>query len=365
MEKVAKNVRKKTSKYNKQSITQTFEGSDFQKNYNDWEDHCDSIDKDKLQIKSGTLLDFLVQHVDEARDGTSRNGARLPIKEIREILNSDIITKPAIQKVKDMRKHISEMKNSKGKGGLDPAFISFTDRAYDKRGKFRSKRTVEGHYMTQNYVNRKVFKDKNLKGKLKPVDGDWLTGKNPPHLALFSETEGDYSKPFGLLKILDEALDSFKDITVQPIIDTITRANAMKLDSIYPIEKFFDNVVKTEGYWKASGELKTSSVASEFKATQFDVKPSGARIIQSLTNLEDVAGKITAFKIKATIPINYLVGEALKRKNKKNAPAGEKNRAWAKSGFDYRKTRKEVYGKDTKSPDKKVISKSWQEIMRA
>lgn len=363
MEKVAKNVRKKTSKYNKQSITQTFEGSDFQKDYNDWENHCDSIDKGELQVQNGTLLDFLVQHVDEARDGTSRNGARLPIKEIREILNSDIITKPAIQKVKNMRKHISEMKNSKGRGGLDPAFISFTDRAYDKRGKFRSKRTVYGHYMTENYVNRKGFKDKNFKGE--PVDGKWLTGKNPPHLALFSETEGDYSKPFGLLKILDNAIDSFKDITVQPIIDNITRANAMKLDSIYPIEKFFDNVVKTDGYWKASGELKTSSVSSEFKATQFDVKPSGARIIQRLTNLEDIAGKITAFKIKATIPINYLVGEALKRKNKKNAPAGEKNRAWAKSGFDYRKTRKEVYGKDTKSPDKKVISKSWQEVIRA
>ena len=363
VEKVAKNVRKKTSKYNKQSITQTFEGSDFQKDYNDWEKHCDSIGKDELQVRSGTLLDFLVQHVDEARDGSQRDGARLPIKEIRQILNSDIITKPAIQKVKDMRKHISGMEKSRGKGGLDPAFISFTDRAYDKRGKFRSKRTVYGHYMTQNYINRKKSKDENFKGE--PVDGDWLTGKNPPHLALFSEEEGDYSKPFGLLKILDEAIDSFRNITVQPIIDTITRANAMKLDSIYPIEKFFDNVVKTEGYWKASGELKTSSVASEFKATQFDVKPSGARIIQRLANLEDVAGTITAFKIKTTIPINYLVGEALKRKNKKNAPAGEKNRAWAKSGFDYRKTRKEVYGKDTKSPDKKVISKSWQEIMRA
>ncbi len=363
MESVAKKITKKTSKYNKQLITQTIEGSDFQKNYDDWEKHCDSIKNDTLKVKEGTLLDFLVQHVDEARDGSQRDGGRLPIKEIRTILNTDILEESDIKSLKAMEKHIAGMKGSKGKGGLDPAFISFTDKKYDKRGILRSKKEVYGHYMTQNYIDRKKQKDKKFDGEA--VDGDWLAGRNPPHLALFSEKEGDYSKPYGLLKIIKEALESFRNIDVQPTINSISRKNAEQLDTIYPVEKFFDNVVKTSGYWAASGKLKTSAVAAEFKATQFEVKRAGRVILRELTNLNNLAGRITAFKIAASIPINTLVDKALKRANSKNAPTDNKYRAWASSAFDYRKTRKEVYGKDTKSPNNKVISKSWKEIMRA
>ena len=95
------------------------------------------------------------------------------------------------------------------------------------------------------------------------------------------------------------------------------------------------------------------------------IKRAGRVILRELTNLNNLAGRITAFKIAASIPINTLVDKALKRANSKNAPTDNKYRAWASSAFDYRKTRKEVYGKDTKSPNNKVISKSWKEIMRA
>ena len=62
VEKVAKNVRKKTSKYNKQSITQTFEGSDFQKDYNDLFKLVDSIVDESIKHKVKAECIFLTHN---------------------------------------------------------------------------------------------------------------------------------------------------------------------------------------------------------------------------------------------------------------------------------------------------------------
>ena len=80
-----------------------------------------------------------------------------------------------------------------------------------------------------------------------------------------------------------------------------------------------------------------------------------------------IAGKVESVKLTATaLPLITLVDRALKRKNTNKAPDGY--RAWQserKTGFDYRKTAREAFGEDKagKNPDKKVISKMWQQIL--
>jgi len=80
---------------------------------------------------------------------------------------------------------------------------------------------------------------------------------------------------------------------------------------------------------------------------------------------------VISFKLTSTaLPMIGLVDRALKRANTNKAPNGY--RAWQnarKGGFDYRKTAREKFGdsvddKDSKySPDTKVISKMWQQLL--
>ena len=199
-----------------------------------------------------------------------------------------------------------------------------------------------------------------------------MTGNNPPHEALFSKTSGPYSQPKGLLYIMQEAAEDIDDAKIEVEIETLpSGTDAADIDELSAIEDFFNKVVREETYWSAGGKLLVDKVRRELQSTSFKLSNKDQAMIRELANLgslkekEGLAGRVTNFKLMATAtPIITLTNRALKRKNTIKAP--NKYRAWqnkTKRGFDYRKTRREKYGKDATSPDNKVISKMWQHIL--
>ena len=244
----------------------------------------------------------------------------------------------------------------------DPAFILFTETEKDSAGNKKFDRKVQGHYATEWYAKRNEGTS--------AVDGTWLTGSNPPHQALFSETSTEFAKPKGLVHIMKEAAGAIEGSDLDVLIETIPSGyDAADIDEISVIERFFDKVATTQTYWNAGGKLLVNKVRKEFQGTSFKIGNADREIVSELANLkinspQGAAGNLTSFTLGATAtPIISLVDRALKRKDKITAPNGY--RAWqnsTKRGFDYRKTARERFGEDTGkySPDAKTIGKMWQ-----
>ena len=163
---------------------------------------------------------------------------------------------------------------------------------------------------------------------------------------------------------------NFSDMEVE--VDRIPEGfDASDFEEISSIEKYFDKVVRNES-WKG-GRLILSKLRRDFQNQTFIMSNRDQTTVRELANLGKVgendalAGKVESVKLTATaLPLITLVDRALKRKNTNKAPDGY--RAWQserKTGFDYRKTAREAFGEDKagKNPDKKVISKMWQQIL--
>ena len=116
-----------------------------------------------------------------------------------------------------------------------------------------------------------------------------------------------------------------------------------------------------------------TKVLSAFNSEVFRVTPREETTVRRLSGLgigeKAIAGSIKEVKFEvgkvSAKPIIDMVNAALIRAGTKKAADGF--RAWqnaSRTGFDYRKTRKEVYGKDTTSPDAKVIAKKWSDYLK-
>ena len=118
--------------------------------------------------------------------------------------------------------------------------------------------------------------------------------------------------------------------------------------------------------------MNIDKLREELKATDFQVKGNSKEqtLARKITNIgkegqkDSLTGTITGIKL-TVLPIINLVDRALKRKNTNKAPNGF--RAWQsdrKTGFDYRKTRREKFGEEAQGNlDNKVISKMWQQLL--
>ncbi len=354
----------------------------FIDNFNTWRKNCQSVSGEKLQLKNvPNLYVFLRNHMLNNIRGGSRNkgldgqGAIQFLEVIEAFVDSDLFNEGQAQLIQQLSSTLEKMKDTgKDAGGkspaFDPAFILFTEQEKTKTGQKKRPRTVQGHYATEWYAERNEG--------VTPVPKEWLAGKNPPHLALFSETETQFSKPKGLLYLMKEATEFLEDMELEVEVDKIpTGVDEVDLDEIKSVEAFFNDVVTNQSFWNAGGRLLTSKVRSSLQATEFEVKPNEQKPARKITNVgkedekDSLTGNVVSFKLTATaLPIINLVDRALKRKNTNKAPNGF--RAWQgdrKGGFDYRKTAREKYpdtyqDDDFKlNPNQKVISKMWQQLL--
>lgn len=361
-------------KRNGNTFEQSLEDSDFIADYKEWKDHCLSIDESKLMVKNETtLFDFLLNHVfNNIREGSVNRGrdgegAREALEVIEGLLeDNDGITVAKAKIINSMADVIFALKDDT----LDPKDILFTEYEEDEQGDKVRPVTVRGHYRTEKYAEKHG-------GKATPTD--WRAGKNPPHMALFSEGESEFAKPKGLYYILKEAKAGVGKKGEKTIIDYVYVNNLVlsesktvtELEKLAEVEKYADKIVNNTAFWKG-GKLMIPKLRKDLQRQIFRInrgkkEQTAVRALTgagALTDNNSLAGTIERFKIdRATsLPLIKLIENALKRKGTNKAPDGY--RAWQserKGGFDYRKTRREKFGEDAQGNlDAKVISKMWQ-----
>jgi len=368
-------------KRNGNTFNQTIQGSEFIDDFKEWKKHCLSIDDSRLMLKnSTTLYDFLFNHVfNNIRVGSKnadRNGegAREALEVIEGILEDKRgITENHVIVIKAMAETVLSHKNTT----LDPKDILFTEYEEDEAGEKVKPVKVRGHYRTEKYAKKHGGES---------VPSEWLSGKNPPHMALFSEGESEWAKPKGLYYILKDAKADIEDTIIDYIYvyDLVAGKNDAKfLEEIAALERFMDKVVNDSKFWNNGGKLLVPKLRKALQSQTFDVNKGNKEqdAVRALTGAGkrgdkgSLVGKIEHFQIKraTSLPILSLVDNALKRKGTNKAPNGY--RAWQgerKTGFDYRKTARELYpetyaegkkpdkGKQRFRPDAKIISKMWQ-----
>ena len=365
-------------KRNGNTFNQSIEGSEFIDEYKEWKENCLSIDESKLMLKNETTLyDFLFNHVfnnirvgskNAGRDG---EGAREALLVVEGLLEDDRgITGAHIKVINAMADTVHSLKDTT----LDPKDILFTEYEETEAGEKLKPIEVRGHYRTDRYK-------KKHGGEVVP--SEWLSGKNPPHMALFSKGESEWAKPKGLYYILKDAKEGLgpkgekTQITYVQVYNLVAGKNDAKfLEQLAALEKFMDKVVNNNKFWNAGGKLLVSKLRKELQAQEFtvnlgDKEQTAARALTGAGEAGkegSLVGKIERFKIKraTSLPILSLVDNALKRKGTNKAPNGY--RAWQnerKTGFDYRKTAREKFGEDTGQykPESKVISKMWQSLL--
>jgi len=370
-----KMAKKKKQSVDGNSFDQDFDNLKFVQEYSKWKENALGISGESIGVKNiPTLFDFLVVHIidDNVRtnsinrkNGLIGQGGIQGLTAIEDIIEERELRNQDITGIKDLAKKIRGYKGM----SLDPRLIRFTERK-TKRGKKVGTRTLRGHYRTEEYVARR-------KDGLPAVDSGWYSGTgNPPHWALFGGNS-TYASPRGLLEIMEDISDALgkkgEGVKIRDleIVNLRGKNQVDNMSGIRAIERYFDQLVKKEQFWKG-GRLLVDKVRQDFTAQEFKVAPREQSKVRELAGLgtgkDAIAGTIVNFKVTSTaLPIIDLVNSALIRAGTNKAPDGY--RAWQnqrRTGFDYRKTAKEIYGEDTGrfKPDQKIISKRWAEILR-
>ncbi len=368
---------------NGNTIVQNFDDLRFVKDYLKWKNTVTGISGDSMGVKNiPTLWDFLDTHIfDNIREesvnaGKDGEGVTKVLTAIEGIMEDRQFLQADYEDLVEAYNALREMEDNKTSGmKLDPKLIVFTEKTYDASGQVSGETDLLGHYRTDEYVKRREKNPKN-EGELPAVDSGWYSGTgNPPSFALFSKTSTPWSEPKGLVYILEDLVNQFspkkKGSTDGPtaleakVAELRGKGAENKLAGIASVERYFNKAINNTAFWKGGkllvGKLQADIQSQEFKAT---VKESSAvKAAMGFPKDKMPIGTIKTFKIEITgTPLIRFIQAALQRANKNKGADGY--RAWTSGGqFDYRKTRREKFGKDTKSPDKKVISKQWREIL--
>ena len=374
--------KKKVHSVDGNSFEQDFFNLKFIQEYMDWKDNVQGISGESIGVKNiPTLWDFLIVHIidDNVRstsvnrkEGRIGEGGIEALTAIEEIIQEGVLTKLDIQNIKNLAADLKDLQNST----LDPKLIVFTEKTYDKAGNVKGERDLAGHYRTPEYVKRR---NKAGKGDGIPAvtSGWYLGGGNPPSFALFGGN-AKYASPRSLLEIMEDISDSAgregRGFGIENLeIKNIKGSNqAERMAGIRSIEVFFDKAIKNKAYWKG-GRLLVKKLLSAFNAEVFRVTPREETTVRRLSGLgtgeKSIAGSIREVKFEvgqvSAKPIIDMVNAALVRAGTNKAADGY--RAWqnaSRTGFDYRKTRREVYGEGTQSPDSKLISKKWTDYLK-
>lgn len=377
-----KMAKKKVHSVDGNTFEQDFFNLKFIQEYVDWKNNCQSISGESIGVKNiPTLWDFLIVHIIDdnvrstsinRRTGRIGEGGIEALTAIEAIIQEGVLTKLDIQNIKNLAGDLKDLQDST----LDPKLIVFTETTYDKAGNVKGERDLAGHYRTPEYVKRRKKAGKH-DGLPAVTSGWYLGGGNPPSFALFGG-DAKYASPRPLLKIMEDISDSAgregRGFGIENLeIKNIKGSNqAERMAGIRSIEAFFDKAIKNKSYWKG-GRLLVKKLLSAFNSEVFRVTPREETTVRRLSGLgtgeKAIAGSIKEVKFEvgqvSAKPIIDMVNAALVRAGTNKAADGF--RAWqntSRTGFDYRKTRKEVYGEGTRSPDSKVISKKWTDYLK-
>lgn len=370
--------KKNFNPHNGNNVNQDMGGSTFVDDYNTWKKNCQGVSGESMQVKHiENLYVMLRNHMKNNIRTGSRNegrddeGAIQFITTIEGFIDSGMFTMQHARLIEAMASTLEKMKDTgKDAGGktpaYDPAFILFTEKPRSRTGELLEERTVQGHYATEWYAERNEG--------VTAVPPSWLAGENPPHQALFSETSNQFAKPKGLLYIMQDATGALKEAELEVEVETIpTGIDAVDIDEIKSVEKFFNAAIKNQAFWSEGGKLLVNKLRAELQSTKFPVTKGEQSPVREITNLgkvdekDAIAGTVTSFTLTSTAtPIINLIDRALQRAGTNQAPNGF--RAWqnaTKRGFDYRKTARERFGEDTGSysPDARTIGKMWQQLL--
>jgi len=379
-------VKKDRDKYRDVIYNQKISSIQFVKDFQTWKKNCLSISGDSMFVENvPTLYDFLNTHIipsgagknvrDESVNSGRDEGGKNVLDDIEEILEGGNFSYGETMLISSFANVLEEMKGT----SLDPANILFTDKKM-RGGKVIEEEPVYGHYRTKNYEKKT--------GKAS-APSDWYstsedTANPPPRQALYNEESGTYSKPKGLIYILQEAVKGLLDSELEDAEIPFEDDDFKEMDKVSVISDYFDKAITNENFWTLGGMLRVNILRRDFRNTQFsNLKEKDQNLLAEIAGLNEKGkrkkdapvGKITEFKpLDATTgALIELIDRALKRAGKNTAPNGY--RAWQnqrKRGFDYRKTAKEVYpdiedrpksGKGSRTrmkPTQRVISKMWQ-----
>lgn len=349
-----KDEKKNWVTHNGNKVYQT--GVKFIDEFNEWRDNCLKIGAGDLKVKHiQNLYQFLKNHFKDkyirkpgkSEDSKgSRNlsfageGVNTLLNSLEKTVDDDLFDTQTAETIVALSNVLAAYKDTgedAGGSGIaaDPAFILFTEKRFGRAGQRLADSTVQGHYATSSYAD---------KYGVEQAEDEWLSGNNPPHQALYSETETKFAKPRGLYHIMKDAKDSLPDIENEVIIEnTPSNASPEDYEKIGEIEKYFNKVIRNKSFWE-DGRLLTRKVRQDFQNQTFELKRSDQEIIREFARLgaekdeDSIYGKVTRFKMSGTaLPIIILVDRALKRANTNKAPDGY--RAWQndrQGGFDYR-----------------------------
>ena len=165
------------------------------KEFTKWVSDAQNTSGGKMKVKNiPTLYDFCKSHLKSTvvRDGSRNNSDHVNegtfdiLEDLERIIQRQYISKRDALYTQILYEDLKEMeKTGEDIGGdgmaLDPAFIVFSHRRVDKKGKAKAPQKYYGHYADEEYAE-------NFKVEAAPAHG--RAGENIPSQALFSEKGG-------------------------------------------------------------------------------------------------------------------------------------------------------------------------------
>tara|TARA_R110002051_G_scaffold324248_2_gene420658 strand:- start:658 stop:1680 length:1023 start_codon:yes stop_codon:yes gene_type:complete len=293
-------------------VIQELHSTNFIKNWESWVKACEAVGNLGME-GGGDLYEFLQAHVTSKRPKSKTQIGEGSTKILDAIANTlmakNVIGKKEIDLIK---KFYDFLKDQEG-GLYDPANIKFTEKTR-KRGRVTRERTVYGHWRTEWFVEN----NKKIKGA---VDSSWYdyaegAAEPPPHLALYSTTSTKYSKPKGLMYILEEAIAELEKVRNHVEIRVMRRAGrAMELDQVKQfLEKL--TVGNASKMYFNEGKMRTKKIRELLATKVFNASPNQEALLRDLSGVseEEVAGDIATFEIDVTELVIERMFEASKRK---------------------------------------------------
>lgn len=294
-------------------VTQELKDTQFIKNWEAWVKNCKGV-SDIGMKQGGDLYDFLQAHVTDKRP-KSKTKIGEGTTMILDAMGKTILAKNVIgQKEIDLIKRFHKFLEDQEGGTYDPANIVFTEKTI-RRGEIVRTRKVYGHWNTEWYSKEK-------KDAGEPVDSSWYNysegaARNPPHLALYSTESGDYSKPKGLMYILEDALEELEEGMGNHVSIRVMR-KAKRAMELNQVRAFLDklmvgNAGKT--YFK-EGKIQTRKIRDFLATKVFKASPNQEALIRELSGVseEQAAGDIATFDIDVTETVIEEFFTASKRK---------------------------------------------------
>lgn len=298
-------MKKKTKTKNGNTAKQELKSTNFFKQFQEWKE-LEGV---------GFLLRHGIQssNTDKRRKtmpsiSGSPRGHRDHLPRLFEIMDfDDFIGEKEKDYIRAYLKFIDAAKGTKA----DPAMIPYTDKIYNRAGKFVGTRKVYGHWKTANFVKY----SKKYKGS-SPVPASWYSydeskpATPPPHQAIYSK-----SSPKGLKSILEDALKELEDGA--NVNFEITRvSNPKELYNLSEVREFLESQL-TPSFVK-EGLINAKAIASNLAGQKFDVSgETEEALVRRLSGFseDEIAGDVDFFTVKvspATVERAYLASNKKK-----------------------------------------------------